>query len=160
MESQISTCLRHSRRKKNVKVNLNLAVVGSYSCPPPGTLFENPQRLFVSWVLQTAERKADGFLLLGRTRARSVRPCKFPPRLGPRRAANSCSLAPQWSSLARIRNQLRILRASGEEKVVESRELLWSPPHAFGGTSEVAGFALDKENTPPLPLPLLNTHSS
>lgn len=28
--------------KKNVKVNLNLAVVGSYSCPPPGTLFKNP----------------------------------------------------------------------------------------------------------------------
>ncbi|XP_048069900.1 12S rRNA N4-methylcytidine (m4C) methyltransferase isoform X3 [Ursus arctos] len=77
--------------------------------PPPGTLFENP---IVSWVLETAERKADGFLLLGGTWALSVRPCKFPPRLGPRRAANSCSLAPQWSSLARVRSQLRFLPAS------------------------------------------------
>lgn len=92
VRSQLASDIQEE--KKNVKVNLNLAVVGSYSCPPPGTLFENPQRLFVSWVLQTAERKADGFLLLGRTLARSVRPCKFPPRLGPRRAANSCSLAP------------------------------------------------------------------
>lgn len=62
-----------------------------YLTRPPGTPFgaRAPAGPFGSWGLEATEPKADGPRLLGRTWAQSVRPRKFPPGLGPGRAANS-----------------------------------------------------------------------
>lgn len=139
-----------------------MAIVRSYLFPP-GKSFGNPSANRTLWQLrlEAAEPKADGPELLGRTWTQSVRPCKFPPGAGPRRAAHSGSSGPQWQSLAQVRGQLRNLPASGEEKVTKSRELFLETTKPLGVLHRGRWIRPEQRIYTPLsPFPLFSTPST